>query len=80
MSVVIEARGGTAGSAGARNTAYAAGFELLLRRLKAARARIKDAVVDSRARIIGASEAVRRSDRPRGRLEPLLYLCTCGLA
>jgi hypothetical protein len=47
VSVIIEARGGTAGGAAARNTEYRGGLELLLGRLGRANCRIVDAQVDS---------------------------------
>lgn len=46
-SVVVEARGGTAGSSGARNTEYTAGLQALLAVLKAQGCTIISAYVDS---------------------------------
>lgn len=48
LSVVIESRGGTRGSAAERNTDYNDGFDLVLERLGKAGMRIMDAIVDSR--------------------------------
>lgn len=47
LSVVIESRGGTRGSAAERNVDYNEGFELILERLGAAGMQITDAVIDS---------------------------------
>lgn len=48
-SVVVEARGGAAGSAGARNTEYSEGLKVLLAALKAQGCTILQAYVDSQA-------------------------------
>ncbi|MGK0362941.1 MAG: hypothetical protein ACI9U2_005263, partial [Bradymonadia bacterium] len=48
-SVVVEARGGTAGTLGARNTEYSAGLKALLATLKAQGCTILQAYVDSQA-------------------------------
>lgn len=48
LCVVVEARGGTRGTPGARNVDYTRGLELLLSRLRACGACIDDAMVDSR--------------------------------
>jgi len=48
VSVVFEARGGTTGEAGARNTQYNDGLETLLRRFKSQSMQITDALVESR--------------------------------
>ena len=47
ISLIFEARGGTRGSASARNTEYAAGLEVVLARLKVENAVIRDILVDS---------------------------------
>jgi hypothetical protein len=48
LSIIVEARGGTAGSKDERNTEYAEGLELILERLRANGLKIADAVVESR--------------------------------
>jgi hypothetical protein len=47
-TVVFESRGGTRGTSAERNSDYAEGLELLLRRLKQANADISDVVVESK--------------------------------
>ncbi len=59
LSVVIESRGGTRGSAAERNIDYAEGFELVLERLGKAGMRIVDAYVDSEATAALAPEERR---------------------
>jgi hypothetical protein len=49
LTVVIESRGGTRGSANERNTQYAQGLELILSRLGAMDVQIADALVESAA-------------------------------
>ncbi len=49
ISLIFEARGGARGSTSARNTEYAAGLEVVLDRLKAENAAIRDILVDSSA-------------------------------
>ncbi|MCA9535237.1 MAG: DEAD/DEAH box helicase family protein [Myxococcales bacterium] len=48
LSIVVEARGGTAGSKAQINSDYNAGLALLLERLKAAGLRLADAVLDTK--------------------------------
>ena len=64
LSVVIESRGGTKGSAAERNVDYNEGFELVLERLGAAGMQIVDAVVDS-----GSTDALGHEER-RLQIEP----------
>ncbi len=52
LSVVIEARGGTAGSKGERNSEYATGLELILERLQAHDMAIADAFVESKETLV----------------------------
>ena len=52
LSVVIEARGGTAGSKGERNSEYATGLELILERLQANGLQIADAFVESKETLV----------------------------
>ncbi|MCY1070970.1 DEAD/DEAH box helicase family protein [Nannocystis sp. RBIL2] len=47
-TIVLEARGGTRGSADARNTEYAAGLEFILERLAQAGLTLSDAAIDTR--------------------------------
>jgi hypothetical protein len=49
LTLVLEARGGTKGTVGARNTQYQEGFCIILTRLAHLNARIADALVDSEA-------------------------------
>ncbi|WP_125777878.1 hypothetical protein [Antribacter gilvus] len=63
LSLVVESRGGTVGTASARNTEYTRGFTILLRRLSDLGATVTDAAVDSRG-----TKNVAWSDR---RLSPV---------
>ena len=61
VTVVVEARGGTRGTAEAVNTQYAEGLRLLLARLKEAGHSLADAALDTRA-TAGLSPEERRLD------------------
>lgn len=69
-SIVIESAGGTAGSKGARNTDYVAGFDLVLERLKAIGAQLADVYIDTRLTAT-LSVADRRLDPGDGRNYPV---------
>lgn len=69
-SIVIESAGGTAGSKGARNTDYVAGFDVVLERLRTIGARLADAYIDTRL-TANLSVADRRLDPGEGLRYPV---------
>ncbi len=64
-SIVIESAGGTAGSKGARNTDYVAGFDVVLDRLRTIGAQLADVYIDTRS-TANLSVADRRLDPGEG--------------
>jgi hypothetical protein len=61
LSVIFESRGGRIGSAGAKNTEYSAGLDLVICRLCKMAARLTDVVLDTKTtQAAGSSRAARR--------------------
>ena len=69
-SIVIESAGGKAGSKGARNTDYVAGFDVVLERLRTIGAQLADAYIDTRS-TANLSVADRRLEPGDGVRYPL---------